>query len=277
MTDEAPRENDPRSVAVTPSAPPPVPASRIGMLVTITAVLALLVIVWIAVGAVIVGEPITRFRVRPAPVTTETTIAANHGAVVFSDEFRDPSSGWTVQTLPSGTTFSYGATGYVVVAKGTLDHFAMAPYQRPVQQMAISVTATQSNDAPIGAGYGVSCWRGQFASELRYDFLVTTGGDWKVDRRQGGVSTGPVILIQGKSKVALGSTPLAVEGMCATLADQRTTRLTLFVGASKVADFTDTAGQLADVGWRPDLIVTSEAIHPSIVTMTHFEVRDLAR
>src|SRR4029077_2442362 len=105
---------------------------------------------------------------------------------VFSDDFHDATSGWGTQTLASGTNFSYGPDGYVIVAKGSLDHFATSPYEKPVQQLAISVTASQSADAPVGAGYGVSCWRGTNATGIRYDFLVTTGGDWEVDRRDGG-------------------------------------------------------------------------------------------
>ena len=91
------------------------------------------------------------------------------------------------------------------MAKGTLDHFAGSPYTTPILQIAIAVTATQSADAPVGAGYGVSCWRGTNASELRYDFVMTAGGGWTVDRRDGGVSTKPLILKQGTSTVKLGS------------------------------------------------------------------------
>jgi hypothetical protein len=205
-------------------------------------------------------------------------VTANRGAVVFSDDFRNASSGWTTETLPSGTTFSYTRAGYVIVAKGTADHFATAPYDTPLQQMAISVTATQSTDAPIGAGYGVSCWRGAGTSELRYDFVVTTAGTWQVFRRNGGIPAMPAILKQGKTSVTLGSKPLAVQGMCATLSDLHSTRLVFFAGALKIADLTDPATTtMPDAGWLPDLIVTSEDIHASVVTATRFEVRDLAR
>ena len=75
----------------------------------------------------------------------------------------------------------------------------------------------------------------------------------------------------------LGAAPLAVQGMCATLADLKTTRLTLFAGTLKIADISDTATSMPDAGWLTDLLVTSEALHASTVTATHFEVRDLAR
>jgi hypothetical protein len=195
---------------------------------------------------------------------------------VYSDDFGDSTSGWTTETLPSGTTFSYSAAGYVIVAKGSLDHFATAPYEKPVQQVAISVTAAQSDDAPVGAGYGVSCWRGKDAAELRYDFIITTAGDWDVERRDGGFATKPLVLKRGTSSATLSSTPLVVEGMCATMADLQTTRLLLFAGTQKLADVTDTAPVVPDAGWLADLIVSSDQIHPSIVTATHFEVRDLS-
>lgn len=251
-------------------------SERAGKFVAILAIATLLVVVTIAVGVVFVGgDAVNRIVVPAGPLTASAKVTGSSGTVVFSEDFHNPSSGWTTQTLPSGTTFAYTAGGYVIVAKGTLGHFATAPYLKPVQQVAISVTATQSNEAPIGAGYGVSCWRGANTSELRYDFIVTTGGDWQVDRRNGGVLAKP-FLKQGKSSAALGSTPLAVQGMCATLADLHTTRLVLFAGTLKIADLTDTATAMPDAGWLPDLIVTSVAIRPSTVTATHFEVRDLA-
>ncbi len=265
-----------------PPPPPPPPAlrSRVGPFVVVGAVVALLALVLVAVGVVLLGSGAPGLAPAPKtsePVTASTTVAAQRGTVVFADDFHNASSGWSTETLPSGTTFSYAASGYVIVAKGAVDHFANAPYETPVQQAAISVTATQSTDSPIGAGFGVSCWRGTGAAELRYDFLVSTGGDWQVDRRDGGIPTTPHILKQGKSAVTLGSAPLAVQGMCATLADLRTTRLVLFAGTLKLADIIDTATAMPDAGWLADILVTSEALHPSTVTATHFEVRDLNR
>jgi hypothetical protein len=69
---------------------------------------------------------------------------------------------------------------------------------------------------------------------------------------------------------------VVIHAMCATLADQQTTRLLLFAGTQKLTELTDRAPSLPDTGWLTDLIVTSEQIHPSIVTATRFEVRDLA-
>ena len=252
--------------------------SRTGLIVGIVAGIALLAVVAIAVGVVFVGvRALKHTTVAVGPVMPSTEVAPTRGKVVFSDGFRDSSSGWTAESLPSGTTFKYTADGYVVVARGTLDHFAGAPYATPVPQIAISVTATQSADAPVGAGYGVSCWRGTDATELRYDFKVATAGDWTVDRRDGGVLTKPLILKQGTSSATLGATPTTVQGMCVTMPDQHGIRLLLFAGTQRIADVTDSATTLPDTGWQADLMLTSSAIHDSTVTVTHFEVRDLGR
>jgi hypothetical protein len=249
-----------------------------GKVLVIASLATLVVVVAITAVAVLLGAGIPQApEAAPGPLTATSELAANRGAVVFSDDFRNASSGWTTETLPSGTTFSYTSAGYVIVAKGTVDHFATSPFDTPVQQMAISLTATQSTDAPVGAGYGVSCWRGAGTSELRYDFVVTTAGSWQVYRRDGGIPSKAAVLKQGKASVRLGSQPLAVQGMCATMADLHSTRLVFFAGALKIADFMDPAASMPDAGWLSDLIVTSEDIHASVVTATRFEVRNLAR
>lgn len=262
-----------------PPPPPPRPAnSRTGQVIGVVSAVALLVVAAIAVGVILVGVNALRRTAHTAgPVVASTELASTSGKTVFSDDFRNPSSGWTTDSLPSGTTFGYAPQGYVVVAKGQLEHFADSPYSTPVAQIAISVTATQSADAPAGAGYGVSCWRGQGTSELRYDFVMTSAGEWTIDRRDGGLLTTPLTLKRGTSAAKLGVTPLAIEGMCATLADQHTVRLAMFVGTDKIADIIDSADAMPDAGWQADLTLASSAIHDSTVTVTHFEERDLER
>lgn len=258
-------------------APPPT-GSPTGRFVGVASVVAVLVVAALAVGIIFVGANLVKRTTRTTgPIDASTSVTSASGKIVFADDFHDPASGWTTDSLPSGTTFGYTANGYVVVAKGTLDHFADSPYTTPVSQIAIAVRATQSTDAPAGAGYGVSCWRGSDTAELRYDFVMTTGGGWSVDRRDGGLASQPLILKRGTSTAKLGSTPLAVTGMCATLADGHTVRLVMFGGAEKVTDITDSAVALPDAGWQADLMLSSSAIHDSVVTVTHFEVRDLAR
>ncbi|HEY2598409.1 MAG TPA: hypothetical protein VGJ79_08010 [Candidatus Dormibacteraeota bacterium] len=264
-------------MAPPPARPAPAP-SRTGLFAGVASVVALLVVAAIAIGVIFVGANVLKRTTRTAgPVEASTSLTSTSGKAVFSDDFRNSSSGWTTTALPSGTTFQYAAEGYVVVARGTLDHFAASPYSTPVAQIAISVTATQSADAPVGAGYGVSCWRGTDTSELRYDFVMTSAGDWTIDRRDGGVLTKPLILKQGTSKATLGGDPLAIEGMCVALADEHSVRLVMFAGKAKIADITDSANALPDAGWQADLMLTSSEIHASIVTVMHFEIRDLQR
>lgn len=262
-----------------PAAPPPKAGrSRSRLFVGVVSAVALLVIASIAVGVILVGiNVLHRTTPKVGPVVASTDLTSTSGKAVFTDDFRDPNSGWTTSSLPSGTTFGYAPQGYVVVAKGELDHFANSPYTTPVGQIAISVTATQSSDAPVGAGYGVSCWRGQDTAELRYDFVMTSAGDWSIDRRDGGVLDAPLMLKRGTSTAKLGATPLAIEGMCATLADQHTVRLVMFAGKDKIADITDSSNAMPDAGWQADLTLTSSSIHDSTVTVTHFEERDLER
>jgi hypothetical protein len=262
-----------------PPAQPPRPArSRSRLFVGLVSVVALLVIAAIAVGVILVGiDAVKRSTHSAGPVVASTELSSTSGKAVFSDDFRDPSSGWTTDSLPSGTTFGYAPQGYVVVAKGELDHFANSPYSTAVAQIAIVVVATQSTDAPVGAGYGVSCWRGQDAAELRYDFVMTSAGEWTIDRRDGGVLTAPLIIKRGTSTARLGATPLAVQGMCATLADKHTVRLLMFAGKDKIADIIDSSIAMPDAGWQADLTLTSSSIHDSTVTVTHFEERDLER
>jgi hypothetical protein len=255
---------------------PPRSSSRTGLFIAIVAVVTIVAVVGLAVGLLVVAKGALKPTVASGAVKASTEVSLNRGKVVFTDDFKDPASGWTTDTLPSGTTFTYTASGYVVVAKGTLNHFATSPYEVPVEQVAISVAATQSSDAPTGAGYGVSCWRGTDAAELRYVFGITTGGDWEIDRYDGGITTKPIVMRAGSSSATVGSTPLVVQGICARLADLHTIRLILFAGTQKIADISDTANNLPDTGWLPDLMVTSETIRPSTVTATRFEVRDLA-
>lgn len=292
MSEETPSTPlDPTPVLPRPEAYPPPPPdhpiyqaappprrTRSGLVIGVISAIAVLVVAAIAIGVVFVGvNVLRRTNHTTGPVDVSTVVTSTSGKTVFSDDFHDPTSGWTTNALPSGTTFKYAAGTYVVVAKGSLDHFAGSPYSTPVAQIAISVTATQSTDSPVAAGYGVSCWRGLDQAELRYDFLLRSGGDWTVDRRDGGVLTKALILKQGTSSATLGGPPLAVEGMCATLADGHTVRLLMFAGAQKLADITDNAAALPDAGWQADLVLTSSASHDSTVTVTRFEVRDLAR
>ncbi len=107
---------------------------------------------------------------------------------------------------------------------------------------------------------------------------MVNGSGWYLERGQGAVSAtlSPSVLGQGAAPAEPGNTPMTVEGMCATLADGTTTRLALFVNGTKVADITDQVSSLPQTGWTSGLVVASQAGAPSIVTVSHFQVRDAA-
>lgn len=217
---------------------------------------------------------------RPAPasgqVTPATELSAGRGAIVFADDFEDPSSGWNAAVLPSGTSFGYASGGYLIAGKGTLHHFAEAPFRTAVPQLGMSVTATQTLAAPDGAGFGVTCWRGDDTDRVRYEFVVLSPGMWYLER-DGGVDTlssRGIVLEKGTARVAPGATPMTIVGMCVTL-DDRSTRLALFVDGSKMVDRVDrTAG--SGGAWLSGLDVSSRDSGDSAVTITRFEDRDLS-
>jgi hypothetical protein len=271
------------AVPPSPLPPPyqPPRGSSNALIIVIAIVVAVAVVAGAAVLAVVVGR--ARAGTATHPVTSATPspagpLQATSGAVVFSDDFHDSSSGWSTSTLPSGTSFAYRGGKYVVVAKGALHHYAESPYAQPHRQLIASVTATQVAGAPDGAGFGVTCRRGLGAQQVRYQFLVLTGGQFFIEGGTGPDSgtTAPVILKQGTSPVSPGAAPLMVVGACMSERDGRTTRLVLFVNGTSVADVTDVR-DLAANGWLGGLDVASRDPNPSTVTVTRFEERDPER
>lgn len=202
------------------------------------------------------------------------------GRVVFSDDFGDSGSGWTTQSLPSGTTFTYGSDGYVITGSGALHHFSSAPFSVPVPQIQVSMTATQVGGGPNQSGFGVSCRRPPLdvgpASLNRYEFLVENGSRFFVERRDGELSTTtpPLLLKEGSAPAAPGARPITLTATCSTLADGRTTRLVFVVNGRTVADLTDAAPKSSSPGWLSSIVVSTTASAPSTVTVSHFEVRD---
>jgi hypothetical protein len=216
-------------------------------------------------------------RIPRGPVTASTSLTWDRGSVVFNDDFQDPGSGWPTQPLPSGTSFNYGPGGYVVVADGTLHHIAYAPYTEPVAQLSMTAIATQTANAPQGAGFGVLCGRGTGATAVEYEFLVLGGSRWFVERHDGSLAAGTGHLIkEGTSPLSPGSAPVTVTAMCATGTDGQTSRLALFVNGFQVADVSDTASVFTDAGWFGGVDVASQATRSSTVTLSHYEERDLA-
>ncbi len=238
----------------------------------------------IVAGAVMVGSAFLHLKrtqaSRPEPalgvVTAATKLSVSRGAIVFADDFQDPQSGWNAAVLPSGTSFGYSHGGYLIAGKGTLHHFAEAPFRTRVPQLGMSVTATQTTGAPAGAGFGVTCWRGDGEDRVRYEFVVLSPGTWYLER-DGGVDTlssRGVVLQKGTVRVAPGASPVTIVGMCVTL-DEQTTRLALFVDGSKMVDRVEKAGGPGGA-WLSGLDVSSRDTGDSVVTITRFEDRDLS-
>lgn len=255
-------------------------------LIVIAAVAGILVI---SVGAVAVGLVLTFERnwpvanVKPAPtaglVTAFTPLTATTGTVVFTDDFRDPQSGWDAG--PGGTDVNYAfANGaYQAVAKGAFFYYDPAPYEEPRQQLSIGSTATLDAHTAVDAGFGVECVRGSGSARLRYIFAAYADSKWEVMRSTGVIidTNFPTILTQGSraSQSFPGVVPVTLVGVCATLPDGFT-RLAFFIGGTKVADMTDAAATTSD-GWQADLLAAGSDSGPVTVTVTHFEMRDLSR
>ena len=213
----------------------------------------------------------------PKPVLASTTLEAERGRVVFADEFKNSRSGWTTGTSADGTRTAYTDLGFVVVAnKKTADHVLHSPYALALPQISVSVTSTSGN-SPKGSGPGVGCSRGPSEKTIKYTFLVAVGGGWELMRRdtRPGAKAPATVLKRGTPPTTPGLDPIVVEGMCATLADGKSTRLVFFVNGIEVADVTDRVADLPSLGWFGDLIIRGQKTAVTTVTVTHFVVRNL--
>ena len=178
----------------------------------------------------------------------------------------------------TGATYGYANGMDNVTGSGLFVYFASAPYKEPHQQLSVSMKATLSPDAPVDAGIGVGCGRGTGATELRYELIVFADGSWSLQRRNGVPSdTGlPITLKQGSSATAVGSTPVTVVGVCATLSDGHTTRLALFIDGTLAVDLTDIATTLSDAGWTGSILLAASDAKPTTMTVSRVEERDIA-
>ena len=176
----------------------------------------------------------------PAPtsegVTASSALSPTSGVELFSDDFTDPTSGWSTGADPTGAVFAYGPDGYTITSTVAAHWLAYAPYSDPAQQVNLNMTAHESAGAGPSAGFGVVCQRGPDSSaNVRYEFIVNESNRWFIERNQGAVSmsSGPTILDEGALPAKLGVQELEMTGICATLADGQTTRLALFIGGSE--------------------------------------------
>jgi hypothetical protein len=230
-------------------------------------------------GLILISLVVT-VSVRAAETATRTgqlgAVRWHQGAVVYSDNFKDASSGWTT-TPESGATFAYQNGSYVITPTGNLHWFSIAPYAVPVPRMSAAVTASESLSAPGGAGFGVMCFQGAGRAQLRFEFLELVDGQWFVEENTGVPSPTriPTILKQGVLRTSLtdGTT---IEGACGTPSDSRMTHLDMFVNGTQVADLdTETPG--TGSGWLSAIVADSRKTAPSMVMATHFEERDTSR
>ena len=214
---------------------------------------------------------------KPQPVVASTTLVADRGRVVFADDFKNMRSGWTTGTSSDGTRTAYTDSGFVVVAnKKTADHVLHSPYAAALPQISVSVTAT-TGTSPKGSAPWVGCSRGPSEKTIKYTFVVAVAGGWELMRRdtRPGAKVPATVLKRGVPPATPGLDPIIVEGMCATLADGKSTRLIFFVNGIEVADVTDKVADLPQVGWFGDMIIRGQKTATTTVTVTHFEVRNL--
>lgn len=263
------------------------PASHTGLIVTVVSLVVVFVIVlgvlfvWVGLrgnsGPSNSGSRTPTPGVATGPITASTPLTAGRGSVVFSDNFGDRNSGWTTGPL-TGATYAYSNGAYTLTGSGLFIYSSRSPYNEPHQQLSVSMKATMSPNAPVDAGLGVGCGRGAGSSEVRYELVVYVDGSWLVQRRNGVPSdTGvPITLKQGSSATAVGSTPVTVVGVCATLSDGHTTRLALFIDGTPAADLTDTATTLSAGGWTGFILLAASDAKPTTVTVSRVEERDIA-
>jgi hypothetical protein len=206
-------------------------------------------------------------------VTASSVLSATGGVKVFSDDFADPASGWLEETRSYGS-YGYTPHGYAISSHVSAHLLTFAPYYVAAPQITLSVTAAESVGAPLTGGFGLYCSRGaNSGSKLRYEFVVNESGRWFIERNQGALTSTAgapaTILRQGTLPRLLGSQPMTLSGVCATLADGQTTRLALFVGSTQVADTADVA-TLDGHGWLGGLLSSGGAGVSSTTTVSQY-------
>lgn len=214
-------------------------------------------------------------------VTRNTTLTASTGTVVFKDDFQDVHSGWDTVATSSDIKYAFKNGAFETVATAGYWFFLPSPYFEPLQQLSVGATATLDIHTPPDAGFGVDCSRGSGASQTTYQFTAEADSNWYVVKWTGpdSATANPTTLKQGtiRGAPAPGVIPVTLVGVCATMADELTTRLAFFIDGTKVADFTDTPQAALSVGWVADLVTAGSDSGPVTVTVTHFDERDLSR
>ena len=141
--------------------------------------------------------------------------------------------------------------GYQVVAPDGYVYYFFAPYDNPVPQLAMSVTATTAaRNTSSDAGFGVTCIGQNGPTKgFSYEFLALLNGRWQIERRNLDNPTYPTELATGSSPARPGSAPLSVEGACVSFPGSKTVRLILFINGHKAADLADNPGVTFSAQW----------------------------
>ena len=254
---------------------PPALEARL-LFISAVAVVTLIGLCVMAVGA---AAAMTRTPAGSGPsktVSASTALKAGRGKILYTDSFHTAARWSTSPLEPRGTTFTYTPSGYEIVGTGSFVHTAVPPYLTAIQQVSMSITATQPAGSPANTGFGVVCRRGVGAARVQYEIYVG-GSQWVVERRDGAISgAAPFVIKEGSSPTTAGPAPMTIVGMCATLADGVSTRVAIFVNGANVVDLVDTATALSGHGWLTGLVVVSSDKGPNTVTVSRFEERDLA-
>jgi hypothetical protein len=238
------------------------------------------VVLGVVVVAVVVAASVGLLYARIAPGSKPSPIAASQpagGRVVFTDDFRDSTSGWFTGQTSGGSTMSYTSLGYEIAKAATdpTDVFVAAPYDQAVNGLSMTATESISSGSGDTSGFGLICRRGTGADRIQYEFIVGNDGVWTVESRLGvpSLTTAPSELRTGTSPTPAGETPITLTATCDNSADGPTTRLIFVVAGSTVVDFLDKAEALPGNGWFGGVVA---AIDPpaATITVTRFEERE---
>lgn len=211
------------------------------------------------------------------PVTASSPVTAADGTTVFTDTFDDPQSGWLV-AADADSSNAYTSAGYRIRESGDYLVATPTPYEDGTSALSQSVTARLSTSSPFGSSMGLSCGKNfDQADELDYQFSVTNDGGWQIERLDN--ATDPHSPLQDLTEGALpqrGSLPLTVTAVCATLADQRTTRLVLFINDVEAADVTDRS-PAGDGLWRGMVLISAPGGGTTAMTVRRYSAARLGQ
>jgi serine/threonine-protein kinase len=238
------------------------------------AALAVCVLGGLAAGVHHLPRPLPVAATKPSPSPSAATVP---GALVWSDDFRNPGSGWAPDQGQTGAgTAEFAADGYHVVAlqpQNALMTFSIAsPYTGRLASMSAVAGGTLLAGAPAD-GWGVRCDQGGRAG-LRYTFEIHGDGSWVIFRID---DRGSAALAQGVSQaVRTGPALNSVRGDCTELATGAT-QLTMWVNGAQVGQTTDDHPGLS-LRWHAALVIYRSQSGPAAeVRFNRFREYDLGQ